>query len=691
MTFAPGRISVVIPSYKSDHLAEACEALKALNPIEILVVDSSPTPPQMSEPLVRVLQSDTRIAAGVARNLGAREAEGEFLLFIDSDVVLTEQAIAFVKSSVTTAPHRIVSGVYLADGPPGFFSRLQNQILRYRLTEGSDPAIPLFSASHFLIKRSTFRALGGFNEAISTYEDVEFLARGRKLGVRLESSAQFEAAHLKAYSFVGLLRDYFQKAFNAFQVRRRYAQVFGGVPSMMGKELGFALICGALFWLAFAAIVLGVLSPAISGSAALLLLVAPYPTSRRVLIGDGAATVALTLLWWPLMAAAIILATVLSAVSWAGRRLTHLFYFTADLLRALSRVLIRNGWPVQIIAYVTARCNLRCEHCFYKETLDAPSSGELPLDVFDKTTKDIGPVLWFSLGGGEPFVRKDLAQLIEVVQTNCRPKVFSFPTNGWYTEQTFETSLRVLQKMESGNLILFFSLDGPKEIHDAIRGKDSFDRVKATMERLRPLTLMYPNLYLNVITTVTERNASVADVFIDELVRDFRPSAISINLFRYHSLEHPQLPAALIDGYKAAVDSYSKYLREGALKHYGFVGGRILLVKEILQKELIYRVAKFNEFVTPCTAGTLSYVIMEDGRVTPCEILPDTIGNVAAQETFRMMVTSKKAQDLRTWIRDTNCKCTYECAMSTNTLFSWPMSKRMIRSLVGDFVLGNAS
>ena len=146
----------------------------------------------------------------------------------------------------------------------------------------------------------------------------------------------------------------------------------------------------------------------------------------------------------------------------------------------------------------------------------------------------------------------------------------------------------------------------------------------------------------------------------------------------------------MIDGYKAAVDAYSKHLRQGALRHYGFFGGRILLFKEILQKELIYRVAKFDEFVTPCTAGTLSYVIMEDGRLTPCEILPDTIGNVTSPVSFREMVASDKARKLRTWITESQCKCTYECAMSTNTLFSWPMSKRMIKSLAGDLVPSRA-
>lgn len=690
MSVSP-RISAIIPSYKSRHLAEVVEALKALSPIEILVVDSSPSDPGISDPLVTMLRSDKPLPPGAARNHGASKASGDVLLFVDSDVVLTAAARAFISREAQAGSDRVISGVYAVDGPGGLFTRLQNRLLRYRLTEGSDPRIPLFSSSHFLITRETFKSLGGFNEVISTYEDVEFLARSAKLGVRPECTAEFEAIHLKEYSSLSLLKDYGQKTYNAFHVRRRYAGVFRDVPSMVGRDLQLTWLSGMLLWPLLLAMLVTGLPPLAVAAGVLVLFLYPYGFLRRLLRGETSGAVGLTLLYWPFLALAIALAIAISAVSWAAHRIAQLAYVGADMMRALKRVLVRTGLPVQIIAYVTARCNLRCEHCFYKETLDKPDWGELPLEVFDRTTRDIGPVLWFSLAGGEPFVRKDLAQLIELVQRNCRPKVFSFPTNGWYTEKTFETSLRVLQRMESGNLILFFSLDGPKDIHDVIRGAGSFDRVHETMARLRPLTQMYPNLYLNVITTVTERNADVADKFIDELVRDFNPSAISINLFRHHSLEHPPLSTKLLDGYKAAVDSYSKYLRAGALKHYGFFGGRVLLFKEILQKQLIYRVAKFNEFVTPCTAGTLSYVIMEDGRLTPCEILPDTIGNVTGAQSFREMVTGPGAQKLRTWISETNCKCTYECAMSTNTLFSWPMSRRMIRSLVGDLVFGKAA
>ena len=682
-------LSVIIPSYRSRFLGPVLEAAKALGPQEIIVVDSSPEPAAVDDPSVMWVRPGHRLAPGAARNLGARRASGRNLLFIDADVVLTPEARTLIQERLQAPLDGVVTGIYDLDPGAGFASRLQNHILRYRILQQAARSMTLFSSSHFLVKKEVFNRIGGFNEELWTYEDVEFPARSLHLGVALEFNPRMKAIHLKEYSFAGLVHEYFLKAFNAFQARRRYRHVFRTVGAADHLSAGLALTwtLGALLIPIVAALtVMGVAPQAVAIVAALILL-APLPLLQRILAGESPGTKLAALLAWPCIGSTVAVAAAASVVVWYGNWCGRTMLFFLDLARAAKRVVIRNGLPVQIIAYVTARCNLRCEHCFYKETLDAPDSGELSLDAFERTARSVGPVLWFSLGGGEPFVRKDLDKVIDVIQTHCRPKVFSFPTNGWYTEKTYETSLRVLQRMQGGNLILFFSLDGPKDIHDEIRGAGSFDRVKATMTRLRPLTKLYPNLYLNVITTITDRNAHAAAGFIEEIVHDFEPSAVSINLFRYHTLEHPPLPAHVIQGYEAAVSAYSKYLRGGALKHYGFFGGRVLLFKEILQKELILRVAKFNEFVTPCTAGTLSYVIMEDGRVLPCEILADAIGNVAAPTiSFADMVKSPQARSLRKWIVESECKCTYECAMSTNTLFSWPMSRRLTRALVGDLV-----
>ena len=69
--------------------------------------------------------------------------------------------------------------------------------------------------------------------------------------------------------------------------------------------------------------------------------------------------------------------------------------------------------------------------------------------------KEIGPVLWYSLAGGEPFIRPDLENIIQMYII-IADQSFSFPTNGWYTEKTFKTVLRTLQRLKRGNIILFF-------------------------------------------------------------------------------------------------------------------------------------------------------------------------------------------------------------------------------------------
>ena len=130
-----------------------------------------------------------------------------------------------------------------------------------------------------------------------------------------------------------------------------------------------------------------------------------------------------------LVGGSVILGTTFSLFKWFFSEVKYTCISLFDLLVALKRVLVRNGLPVQIINYVTSRCNLRCAHCFYKDTLNDPDPGEMKLDLLNKTTKEIGPVLWYSLAGGEPFIRKDLVELVGLIKKNCRPKVFSFPTN----------------------------------------------------------------------------------------------------------------------------------------------------------------------------------------------------------------------------------------------------------------------
>src|SRR5690606_6332908 len=104
----------------------------------------------------------------------------------------------------------------------------------------------------------------------------------------------------------------------------------------------------------------------------------------------------------------------------------------------------------------------------------APGSGELPLETLSPTFRGLGPLAWYAIGGGEPFLRKDLAGVYGAVNKLCRPKVVTIPTNGWYTENTFAAVLRILEQSKGRLLFVSFSVEGPQEMHDSIRSKGSW-------------------------------------------------------------------------------------------------------------------------------------------------------------------------------------------------------------------------
>ena len=121
-----------------------------------------------------------------------------------------------------------------------------------------------------------------------------------------------------------------------------------------------------------------------------------------------------------------------------------------DLFICFLKVLFKYGKPIQLIQYVTARCNLRCEHCFYKETLDKPDPGELSPEILINVAKKSGPLLGYSLAGGEPFIRKDFSDIVLGVKKEAKPVVISLPSNGWYTEKAYLSCLKIMQNYYDG-------------------------------------------------------------------------------------------------------------------------------------------------------------------------------------------------------------------------------------------------
>ncbi len=609
------------------------------------------------------------------RNLGSEKAQNEYLFFLDSDCLPTDDLInelPLIKSN----ENKIITGYYSGESTNNLISDTLSKFIKFRLKNQKTKCIK-FSSANFIIGKDFFKRIGKFNEHLDCYEDVDLNVRANLFKAEVESIEKFSVIHLKQYSLFSLINESFERSYKSSQYifdNKKYFSRIGLNFPLRTFNLIYPFGCLALtffnsfFFIPSVALVL----------LNTLMFKKIFKNFKNSFLG--------TLI--------IGIHILFSIFGYFISLLNSYFFYSKDLINemidysiCLKRALIKSKYPVQLIQYVTARCNLRCDHCFYKNTLDAKDPGEIDVNTLISKTENLAPFLWYSITGGEVFIRKDFEKLVLEIQNKLRPKFFSFPTNGWYTKRTFEGVLHVLQRLKRGNLILFFSIDGPEDMHDKIRGPNSYKKLKETIDYLKALIQVYPRLYINVVITVQYQNYKLFPDLINNIQNEFDPTAISINLLRYHSLHGPKLEPYILEAYEAAINEYDKIRNQNK---YNFFMNSIIKAKEKNQKKIILNAAKFDKFTTPCSAGNLSYVIMENGDFKPCEILDNSYGNI--KETKVENIISNKnslAKDNRKWIKDTKCRCTYECANSTNSLFNTNMLPGLIKTVYKDFLKKN--
>ena len=126
---------------------------------------------------------------------------------------------------------------------------------------------------------------------------------------------------------------------------------------------------------------------------------------------------------------------------------------------------------------LTYRCNARCNMCEVWKHPTKPDE-EIGLDVIEKLPE----TFFTNITGGEPFIRQDLPDIIEVLRRKTKRIVIS--TNGYFTK-------RIISLCEKyPDLGIRISLEGLPKTNDAIRGiPDGFDRGLRTLLELREMGL----------------------------------------------------------------------------------------------------------------------------------------------------------------------------------------------------------
>ncbi|HZB45012.1 MAG TPA: radical SAM protein, partial [Pyrinomonadaceae bacterium] len=185
-----------------------------------------------------------------------------------------------------------------------------------------------------------------------------------------------------------------------------------------------------------------------------------------------------------------------------------------------------------VIFFITSRCNAKCETCFYHEELNRP--GDLTFAEIEKVSRTMPPITDLWLSGGEPTLRPDASEIIDLFVKNNGVRRVIIPTNGLVKTRASEIVARALSTHAGLHLYLNVALDGYGETHDRVRGvPGNWQRTLDCIEHLYPLKERFAHRFrLNVNTVVCAENYLEIEKLAAFMWDNFRLDGHYFNIIR---------------------------------------------------------------------------------------------------------------------------------------------------------------
>ncbi|MFA5181809.1 MAG: radical SAM protein [Syntrophales bacterium] len=342
----------------------------------------------------------------------------------------------------------------------------------------------------------------------------------------------------------------------------------------------------------------------------------------------------------------------------------------------------RPGGLDSLIHFVTYKCNARCSHCFFLSELNKKS--ELSRDEIFRLIKSVGKLKGLLISGGEPFLRKDLAEIVIEYVSRCGVEVASIPTNGFNTTQIIDGAKVILDHCRNLNLTLSVSLDGLYELHDKQRNyPGGFTKATQTMQQLQDLKKRHQLLRLQVVTVMTPENInslqSIAEYVKEEINPDlhwFEPMRAIETGDSFSNVSREELTrflrANIIYYHKKSAGSseniYSSRLLNSAITNFSLNNLQIALDNYFYKKPWPVR----------CVAGRKIAVLYPNGDVAACELRPHAANvrdfNYDLTKTLRAQVFKDETRN----IANGACDCFHGCFIPPSVRYSPAAMARLV-------------
>jgi sulfatase maturation enzyme AslB (radical SAM superfamily) len=298
--------------------------------------------------------------------------------------------------------------------------------------------------------------------------------------------------------------------------------------------------------------------------------------------------------------------------------------------------------------------------------------------TFSETAGDFKR-LWLS--GGEPSLREDLPEIIEMFYKNNHIKDVNFPSNGIKTERLIEWFTRLRKSCPDCNIAISISLDGFGDVHDTQRGVPCFYKTIETIKRFDEEFKDDGHVLRNVATVITKFNVDqILDLMLWVYGR-FKVTTHTIEAARGNTRE---------DGVKIVTEASLRKLQDQMIPYYVAYSKRIAAgVDSSIGKKItnffyqglmrtLYNIRASNIdhpccWNMDCTAGETSLVLDYDGRFRACE-LREPVGKMQDYDfdAQKMLFGSAMKSEIATIGHGykANCWCTHGCWIMSSLNFN---------------------
>lgn len=323
--------------------------------------------------------------------------------------------------------------------------------------------------------------------------------------------------------------------------------------------------------------------------------------------------------------------------------------------------------PYKVTICPTYSCNCRCKLCGIWKL--AKKGRELSAEEYSETFKKFGKSLvWLGVSGGEPFLRHDIGAILKAASDNCKNlRLININTNGIQTRKVISVLDKFLGELRDDTRVyLAVSLDGPKNIHNFMRGrKDAYFKTISTLQELRKLMSLHKNFYFETETLICKLNIHSLGAFERQPGRHFTFAQESshynnVGTRRLHIRDMSQIKQIM-----------RKMARAMPLVSLFDVPKKVFLVLASRHANMIGR-----SQILPCYAAWASVLIDPYGSVKPCVTLDTELGSLRESGyDLGYIMWNKQAFAARELIKSRRCaNCWTPCEASVSILQSPLMS-----------------